>query len=153
MLADCEATLARVALEPDWREGETARVTVLLQTVLAQSRVVLLAVDAFHDEAAFAATRTPESAAVLSSETRAFQSRTADTLERYAQQLSSQPPSAERPAPLDASALTTAAAASGQSGDSSSGLLTWAARLNTALVGLPSWSADAWAGSSAHEQG
>jgi multidrug resistance protein MdtO len=154
MLADCEATLARVALEPDWREGETARISVLAQTVLAQSRVVLLAVDAFHGEATFSAARTPESATLLLSETRAFQSRVADTLERYAQQLSSQPPSAERPAPLDPTALATAvAAASRQSGDGAKALVAGAARINTALMGLPDWSVGASAESAAQPQG
>ena len=43
--------LARVALEPDWREGEISDVTVLSQTVLAQSRTLLLSLGAFGAEA------------------------------------------------------------------------------------------------------
>lgn len=47
-LADCEATLSRVALEPDWHEADEAQLTLRAQTVLAQGREIMLAADALH---------------------------------------------------------------------------------------------------------
>ncbi|RFU49806.1 FUSC family protein [Paraburkholderia sp. DHOC27] len=151
MLGDCEATLARVALEPDWREGEAARVSLLTQTVLAQSRVALLAVEALHDEVAFAVARSPDAVAQLLGATRAFQSSTADTLEQYAEQLAGHPPAAERPAALEATALVTAVRG-GEPVDNAAALLAWASRVNTALTGLPDWSSDALMASSTRER-
>src|SRR5260370_2186239 len=49
VLADCEATLSRVALEPGWQEGEQAQLTVRAQTVLAQGREIMLAGDALRN--------------------------------------------------------------------------------------------------------
>jgi multidrug resistance protein MdtO len=139
MLADCEAMLARVALEPDWREGETARITLLTQTVLAQSRSILLATNAFHDEATFGARRTGPSAAVLMKASGALQRDLGASLEQYAQQLSSEPPVATPPVPLDLTKLASAAADE-EGGERIATLLAWAARIDTALAGLPQWS-------------
>jgi multidrug resistance protein MdtO len=141
MLADCEAMLARVALEPDWREGETARVTLLAQTVLAQSRSILLASDAFHIEANFDARRTNVSGAGLRQVCGALQRNLAESLERYAQQLSGEPPLAVPPLPLDLTRVA-AAAAGEEGGAPANALLEWAARIDTALSGLPQWSTD-----------
>ena len=47
-LADCEATLSRVALEPGWQEGEQEQLTLRAQTVLAQGREIMLAGDALR---------------------------------------------------------------------------------------------------------
>jgi len=51
-LGDCEATAARVALEPGWQMGNTQEesFTVHVQTMLAQTREILLATDAFDAE-------------------------------------------------------------------------------------------------------
>jgi multidrug resistance protein MdtO len=141
MLADCEATLARVALEPDWREGETSRVTLLAQTVLAQSRSALLANDAFYVESMFGAGRTDASAVDLMKACGTLQRNLGESLEQYAQQLSSEPPLAVPPVPLDLTKLATAAAG-WEGGEHRAALLEWAARINTALVGLPQWSTD-----------
>ncbi len=51
-LADCEDMLARVALEPGWQqnEGEHERLTLHLQVVLARTRQIMMAADAFENE-------------------------------------------------------------------------------------------------------
>ncbi|MFM0339983.1 FUSC family protein [Paraburkholderia fungorum] len=136
MLADSQMVLARVALEPDWREGETARITLLSQTVLAQSRAMLVAIEAFHHEAMTgASTGAPMEGAAK------FQSDVADTLERYASQLATEPPAATTPAPLDPSGLRTAPAeAAGRAGAET--LERLALRIDAALAGLPRWWAD-----------
>ncbi|WP_260858815.1 FUSC family protein [Paraburkholderia sp. BCC1885] len=137
MLADCEATLARVALEPDWREGETARVTLLAQTVLAQGRSIMLASDAFHDEAMFHGARTASSHTALIKACAALQQNLSESLEQYAQQLSGEPPAATTPIALDIRKL----AAAGEAGaENTAALFDAAARLDASLAGLPLWS-------------
>jgi len=51
-LGDCEAMSARVALEPGWQvgEGQQERFYVRVQTVLAQTRELLFAMDALEAE-------------------------------------------------------------------------------------------------------
>ncbi|CAE6825493.1 FUSC family protein [Paraburkholderia haematera] len=133
MLADCQMVLARVALEPDWREGETARITLLSQTVLAQSRAMLVAIEAFHHEAMIGA-----SAGAPMEGAAKFQSDVADTLERYALQLAAEPPAATTPAPLDPGGLRTAPAGpAGRAGAET--LERLALRIDAALAGLPRW--------------
>ena len=141
MLADCEAMLARVALEPDWREGETARVTLLAQTVLAQSRSILLASDAFYDQAMFDARRAGASGAGVREACGLLQRNLSESLERYAQQLSGEPPLAAPPVPLDLTKLA-AVAPGAEGGERIVALLESVARINTALSGLPQWSTD-----------
>ncbi|MDB6141946.1 MAG: putative rane protein [Pseudomonas sp.] len=41
-LAECEAMLARVALEPGWQQGEHEELTLFTQTLLAKARGILL---------------------------------------------------------------------------------------------------------------
>jgi len=135
MLADCEMVLARVSLEPDWREGETARITLLSQTVLAQSRAMLIAIEAFHHEA-----MTGASAGASMEPAAKFQSDVADALERYASQLAAEPPAASTPAPLDPSGLR-AAPAGAAGAASEEALERRAQRIDAALAGLPRWSA------------
>ncbi|MFM0081365.1 FUSC family protein [Paraburkholderia sediminicola] len=138
MVADCEMALARVALEPDWREGETTRITLLSQTVLAQSRAMLVALEAFHHEAMInASANAPMERAVK------FQSDVADALERYASQLAAEPPAAMTPARLDPSGLRAAltpAEAAGTAGAET--LERLALRIDAALAGLPRWWTD-----------
>ncbi|MFL9863108.1 FUSC family protein [Paraburkholderia fungorum] len=138
MVADCEMVLARVALEPDWREGETTRITLLSQTVLAQSRAMLVAIEAFHHEAMINA-----SASAAMERAAKFQSDVADALERYASQLATEPPAAITPARLDPSGLRAAltlAGAAGTAGGQTLELL--AQRIDAALAGLPRWLPD-----------
>ncbi|WP_052420994.1 FUSC family protein [Paraburkholderia ferrariae] len=132
-LADCDAVLARVALEPDWREGEPERVTLLSQTVLAQSRALLVAIEAFHDESmADALEGAP------ADRTSPFQSNVADVLERYATQLAAQPPEARTPAVVDAAGWLAACA--GEEGAARAAALSREVRrINSALIGLPRW--------------
>ncbi len=132
-LADCDAVLARVALEPDWREGEPERVTLLSQTVLAQSRALLVAIEAFHDESMADAL-----AGALADRTSSFQSNVADALEHYAAQLAAQPPEARTPASLDAAGWLAARA--GEEGAArAAALAREARRVDAALSGLPRW--------------
>ncbi|WP_207001414.1 FUSC family protein [Trinickia mobilis] len=134
-LADCETVLARVSLEPDWREGETARITLLSQTVLAQSRALLVALEAFHDEA-----MTDPSGGASMERAGKFQADVADALARYASQLAAEPPAATTPAPADPSRLRAApAGAAGAAGGQA--LERHAQRIDAALAGLPRWSA------------
>ncbi|KAE8759890.1 FUSC family protein [Paraburkholderia madseniana] len=138
MVADCEMALARVALEPDWREGETTRIALLSQTVLAQSRAMLVALEAFHHEAMINA-----SASAPMQRAAKFQSDVADALERYASQLTAEPPAAMTPARLDPSGLRAAlppAGAAGTAGEQT--LERLAQRIDAALAGLPRWLPD-----------
>jgi multidrug resistance protein MdtO len=138
MMADCEMVLARVALEPDWREGETARITLLSQTVLAQSRGMLMAIEAFHHEA-----MTGASAGVSMEGVAKFQSDVADALEGYASQLAAEPPAAATPAPLDPSGLRVAPAGAAEVAAGvadKQALERHAQRIDAALAGLPRWS-------------
>ena len=130
MLADCEMVLARVALEPDWREGETTRITLLSQTVLAQSRAMLVAIEAFHHEAMTSASGGASMARGVK-----FQSDIADALERYASQLAAEPPAAMTPAPVETGELRAAPAGA-------EALERYAQQIDAALVGLPRWSAE-----------
>jgi len=93
-LADCEAMLARVTLEPDWREGEQDRIMLLTQTVLAQTRSVMVATDALHAELAMERVSGDSSDREA---TRAFSARVNEAVELYARGLESDPPKARRP--------------------------------------------------------
>lgn len=132
-LAQCDEVLARVALEPDWREGESERVTLLSQTVLAQSRGLMIAIEAFHDEAT-AHALTGASVDRASS----FQSNLADALECYAAELAAQPPQARTPASLN-TAGWLAARVMEEGSARAEALAREAQRIDAALVGLPCW--------------
>ncbi|MCX4169812.1 MULTISPECIES: FUSC family protein [Paraburkholderia] len=138
MVADCEMALARVALEPDWREGETTRIALLSQTVLAQSRAMLVALEAFHHEAMINA-----SASAPMERAAKFQSDVADALERYASQLTAESPAAMTPARLDPSGLRAALPPAGEAGTAGEQTLErLAQRIDAALAGLPRWLPD-----------
>ncbi|SOE74222.1 Uncharacterized membrane protein YccC [Burkholderia sp. OK233] len=138
MVADCEMALARVALEPDWREGETTRITLLSQTVLAQSRAMLVAIEAFHHEAMSGAS----TGAPMESATK-FQSAVADALERYASQLAAEPSAAMTPARLEPSGLRAALPPAGATETADGQTLErLAQRIDAALAGLPRWLPD-----------
>ncbi|MFM0398712.1 FUSC family protein [Paraburkholderia aspalathi] len=138
MVGDCEMALARVALEPDWREGETSRITLLSQTVLAQSRAMLVALEAFHHEAMINA-----SASAPMERAAKFQSDVADALERYASQLVAEPSAAMTPARLDSSGLRATPTHAGAAGATDGQTLErLAQRIDAALAGLPRWLPD-----------
>ena len=138
MVGDCEMALARVALEPDWREGETSRITLLSQTVLAQSRAMLVALEAFHHEAMINA-----SAGAPMERAEKFQSDVADALERYASQLVAEPSAAMTPTRLDSSGLRATPTHAGAVGATDGQTLErLAQRIDAALAGLPRWLPD-----------
>ncbi|HUL65752.1 MAG TPA: FUSC family protein, partial [Burkholderiaceae bacterium] len=104
-LGDCEAMAARVALEPSWQmgEGQQEEFQIYVQTMLAQTREILLAADAFGAErraqpvldlkAQLAATTLAETASV--------------SLEGYAHELIERPEAVRAPAPASVDALAT----------------------------------------------
>jgi len=98
VLSDCEDTLARVALEPSWQEGEQALLTLRAQTVLAQGRALLLAGIALHN-ALETGEAQPTDAAIDA--IRAFQAQAATLLGHYADGLAASPPSAQAPRAAD----------------------------------------------------
>ncbi|WP_341316290.1 FUSC family protein [Paraburkholderia sp. IMGN_8] len=94
VLADCEAMLARVALEPGWQEGEQTQLTLRAQAVLAQGREIMIAGNALHNALDAGDTR-------VSKETfdavRAVQEQAAADLNRYTDDLATNPPVARAP--------------------------------------------------------
>jgi multidrug resistance protein MdtO len=94
VLSDCEDTLARVALEPSWQEGEQALLTLRAQGVLAQGRAIMLAGVALHNALETGEARPAE--ATIDA-IRAFQARAATVLGHYADGLVASPPSAQAP--------------------------------------------------------
>nr|WP_284505293.1 FUSC family protein [Caballeronia sp. INDeC2] len=90
MLADCEATLSRVALEPNWQEGEPAQLTMRAQTVLAQIREIMLAANALDDALAVRGGNALHTADALRTWAGA-------ALARYADDLAANPPVAVAP--------------------------------------------------------
>jgi len=98
VLSDCEDTLARVALEPNWQEGEQVLLTLRAQTVLAQGRALMLAWIALHNALETGETRPTDAATEA---IRAFQAQAASLLGHYADELVTSPPSAQAPRPAD----------------------------------------------------
>ncbi|HEY4803128.1 MAG TPA: FUSC family protein [Paraburkholderia sp.] len=128
-LDDCEATLLRVVLEPNWQEGEHSRLTLRAQTVLAQSREIMLAGNALHNE--LAVQKDAASPQALDT-ARTVQEQAATELERYADGLEGYPPDARAPRRI---AIATLAADS---------TLTRAAdELARQVAGLPDWRIEA----------
>ncbi|MEA3129918.1 MAG: multidrug resistance protein MdtO [Paraburkholderia sp.] len=94
VLGDCEATLARVALEPNWQEGEQAELTLRAQTVLAQGREIMLAGNALRN--ALLAQAGSGSQQVIDA-VRSIQQQACVELNRYADDLAANPPDADAP--------------------------------------------------------
>lgn len=97
-LSDCESTLARVALEPSGRESQHEELTLVLQTILAQARSIMLAANALQSELAAHLEALPVEVreAIFS-----IQEQASSALDRYASELrgnACQPPT---PIPLD----------------------------------------------------
>ncbi|SAL25040.1 multidrug efflux system protein MdtO [Caballeronia sordidicola] len=128
VLGDCEAMLARVALEPNWQEGEQAHLTMRAQVVLAQGREIMLAGDALHKALdAYDARATGETVDTV----RAIQERAAARIDRYASELSSSPPTARQPRRIEIVARA----------DGLPDAPLWASlrRLAGEVAGLPDW--------------
>jgi multidrug resistance protein MdtO len=130
-LADCEATLSRVALEPDWQEVEQAQLTLRAQTVLAQGREVMLAGDALRSRlTALAGSSSPQAVdAAL-----ATQEQACAELKRYADELAANPPDARTPRRIGITARTVEPV--------DGGLIAAADELSRQIAGLPDWRVD-----------
>jgi multidrug resistance protein MdtO len=131
--ADIEAMLARVALETGWQEGEHARIVLLAQTALEQTRATALAANRFHIEVLMQADLLEDARRVAVS---AFQLRVVQALRRYAEQLQAELPCAARPPSI----LANAVAWDGEGGGNVDHSLYDAARdLDRGMSGLPDW--------------
>jgi multidrug resistance protein MdtO len=136
VLADCETTLSRVALEPDWREVEQDQLTLRAQTVLAQGREIMLAGDALHDTlAAQAGSASPP----IVDAVRAAQEQACAELNRYADELALNPPDAHAPRRIEIAALAAEPARPTQAADGP--LIAAAQDLSRQVAGLPDWRA------------
>jgi multidrug resistance protein MdtO len=132
VLSDCEATLSRVALEPNWQEGDEAQLTLRAQTVLAQGREIMLAGDVLHNlqaaQGGLASRRTVDAVDSI-------QEQACVELNRYADDLAVSPPAARTPRRLGIVAQTAEPA--------DSGLIAAAQELSRQVAGLPDWHVDA----------
>jgi multidrug resistance protein MdtO len=134
VLAECEATLSRVALEPDWQEVEQAQLTLRAQTVLAQGREIMLAGDAlFNTLAAQAGSSSPRTVDAV----RSTQEQASVELDRYADELASSSPGARAPRRIGIAALAVESAETAQPADGS--LIAAADELSRQVAGLPDW--------------
>ncbi|RKE36444.1 multidrug resistance protein MdtO [Paraburkholderia sp. BL23I1N1] len=93
-LGDCEAMLARVALEPSWQEAPQAQLTVLAQTVLGEAREIMLAGNALHNALVV---RDPRVRDAAYDAARAVLLQASADLARYADGLAAQPSAARSP--------------------------------------------------------
>lgn len=135
VLADCEATLSRVALEPDWQEVEQAQLTLRAQTVLAQGREIMLASDALRNAlVAQAGSSNPHTFDAV----RAAQEQASVELNRYAEYLAGNPPAARAPRRVE---ITAQAVEPAQPADGS--LIAAADELSRQVAGLPDWRVEA----------
>ncbi|WNC89160.1 FUSC family protein [Paraburkholderia sp. FT54] len=135
VLADCEATLSRVALEPGWQEGEQSQLTLRAQTVLAQGREIMLAGDALRDMfVAQAGSSNPRTIDAV----RAAQDEASAKLSRYADELAVNPPDAHAPQRIEIAAQAVELA---QPTDRP--LIAAADELSRQVAGLPDWRVEA----------
>jgi multidrug resistance protein MdtO len=138
VLADCEVTLARVALEPNWHEGEEAQLTLLAQTVLAQGREIMLAGDALYNTvAAQAGSSSPRTVDAV----RAAQEQASVELNRYADELAASPPDAHAPRRIGIATQAVELAQAARPADGS--LIAAADELSRQVAGLPDWRVEA----------
>jgi multidrug resistance protein MdtO len=132
VLADCEATLSRVALEPAWQEGEQAQLTLRAQTVLAQGREIMLAGDALRRtlaaQAVSSGSRTVDAV-------RSTQEQASVELNRYAAELAANPPEAHAPRRIEIAAQAVDPA--------DAPLIAAADDLSRQVAGLPDWRIEA----------
>jgi multidrug resistance protein MdtO len=144
VLADCEATLSRVALEPAWQEGEQTQLTLRAQTVLAQAREIMLAGDALRKVQAIRPAQPAQAGpsipgtvnAVRSTQEQAFVE-----LNRYADGLAASPPDASAPRRIEIAARVIEPGQPGQVADGSH--IAAADELSRQIAGLPDWRVEA----------
>jgi multidrug resistance protein MdtO len=138
VLAECEATLSRVALEPDWQEVEQAQLTMRAQTVLAQGREIMLAGDALRNTlVAQAGSSSPHTIEAV----RAAQEQACAGLNRYADELAVNLRDAHAPRRIEIAAQAVEPAHPTRAAD---GVLIVAAdELSRQVAGLPDWRFDA----------
>jgi multidrug resistance protein MdtO len=140
MLADCEATLSHVALEPDWQEADQAQLTLRAQTVLAQGREIMLAGDALRDALA---AQTGASSPLTLDAVRVAQEQACADLNRYADELAATSPNAHAPRRIKIAAKAV---------ESADGPLIAATdELSRQVAGLPDWRPEVHAGVFASE--
>lgn len=128
VLSDCEAMLARVALEPNWQEGEQAQLTARAQTVLAQGREIMLAGNALHNALDVRDARVAQKTVDA---VRAVQEQAAACVDRYADELAVNPPVARRPRSIEIP--------EGPGDTPDAPLWASARRLANEVAGLPDW--------------
>ncbi|MEM5383357.1 hypothetical protein VSR68_07100 [Paraburkholderia phymatum] len=143
-LAECEAMAARVALEPGWQmgEGQQENFQHYVQTMLAQTREILLAADAFDAERRAQpigerrANRAAEQCAAAA----------AVSLEGYASDLTEHPEAVRAPAHVPPDVLATDASIDQEEPRTDAAkaayerLIVCAERLLGQVSTLPSWS-------------
>jgi multidrug resistance protein MdtO len=138
VLAECEATLSRVALEPDWQEVEQAQLTLRAQTVLAQGREIMLAGDALRNTlAAQAGSSSPRTVDAV----RSMQEQASVELNRYADELTANPPDTRAPRRIGIAAQAVEPAQPTPPADGS--LIAAADELSRQVAGLPDWRVEA----------
>jgi multidrug resistance protein MdtO len=134
VLAECEVTLSRVALEPGLQEGDQAQLTLRAQTVLAQGREIMLAGDTLRTmlgvQAGPWSPRTID--AVRSTQEQAFVE-----LNRYADELAANSPDAHAPRRIEIAAQAVEQALPAQPSDRP--LIAAADDLSRQVAGLPDW--------------
>jgi multidrug resistance protein MdtO len=135
VLADCEATLSRVALEPEWREGEQDQLTLRAQTVLAQGREIMLAGDALRNTLA---AQAGSSSRHTVDAVRAAQEQACAELGRYADELAVNPPDAHAPRRIEVAALAAEPAL-----PTDRPLIAAAEDMLRQIAGLPDWRVEA----------
>ncbi|MFM0170020.1 FUSC family protein [Paraburkholderia sediminicola] len=135
VLADCETTLSRVALEPGWQEGEQSQLTLLAQTVLAQGREIMLAGNALRNalvvQAGSSSPRTIDAV-------HAAQEQASAELNRYADELAANPPDAHAPRRIEIAAHAVEPAPLADQP-----LIAAADELSRQIAGLPDWRVEA----------
>jgi multidrug resistance protein MdtO len=142
-LADCEAMAARVALEPSWQlgEGQQEVFQFYVQTMLAQLRGILLAVDAFDAESRVQPMGAQRAAAI-------WAHTAAVSLEGYASDLTEHPEAVRAPASAIPDWLAPPSSVdSGASGTEAANhayerLIAHAQRLIELVSTLPAWSVE-----------
>ncbi|WP_158906071.1 FUSC family protein [Burkholderia sp. L27(2015)] len=141
VLAECEATLSRVALEPSWQEVEQTQLTLRAQTVLAQGREIMLACDALRKTLA---AQVGSSSAPAIDAVRAAQERSRAELNRYADELVINPPDARAPRRVEpATQAVELAQPARPAQPADRPLIAAADELSRQIAGLPDWRVEA----------